>query len=322
MDESKQDDLAVKIQFPASMPKDEREEILKSIREKRQTSSKLTEYEAKPYQERDLSEKEKAILVEIIKKANIRLSELGIDSSTLSPKPEQIRFVEYRDESEKEAGGYTEVNGAYIQVAVPVGFSINDPEVLKTIYHEISHFITAILIGPTFYNWEKFSRKAVGFVKDTPDMFIKKGILEEPLAEIFALFCLQDIEENPVFSTGYNLQVPFVIALLEKFAERSGITPFEAFKKIFAAKVRRDFSIYKDIVAAFGSETTRGLNNIIADWHLVPDKDPLNRLARQAGFEENYTQLQERLNDGKIIGFPSFAGGIKAAKDAAEGLNA
>lgn len=126
-------------------------------------------------------------------------------------------------------------------------------------------------------------------------------------ADLFALYCL---DENVSIETPYNLQVPFMIAMLNRYAQARNVTPLDAFKRAFRAKAERDFTFQRELTEIFGTQTIRDLNNVEIEFSHIANPQNLDKVAQEGGFFDDYIHLRDTMNEGKPIKMRGMTGGI------------
>lgn len=190
-------------------------------------------------------------------------------------------------------------------------------------------------------------KKAAGFQRIIPQKEIKvineqgkdeikidprhqEGVMEEGLADIMSMFCLDhEGKEISVIGT-YEWETPLMMAFLDKYAEMKGIPTIEAFKAVYRAKADRDFTIYKDIISIFSNlpedtenhltgrertlEMLRRMNTFRTESFKEPDGDEIATVAYLGGFYKDWYQLLDKLYDGETIHFAGMKPGYKLEK--------
>lgn len=253
-------------------------------------------------------------------KARDKLQEMGFsEPEELLPTRDELSFS-YGLEDEPPFCRVGNL-GEFLAVTIPKGTPV-DSQITKQLYlHEISHFVTRRVIKATKQEGKKkadLKTYSAGFTRfsmsekplDMKNIFEgrrPKGIFEEGLSDLFALYCL---DENVSIETPYNLQVPFMIAVLNKYARARNISPLVAFQRAFRAKAERDFTFQRELVNVFGIQTIRDLNNVEIEFSHIANPEDLMKVAQEGGFFEDYINLRDALNDGKPIRLGGVKGGI------------
>lgn len=270
---------------------------------------------------RFLAEDEKDFLSSrVIPNAEEKLQDIGIENSKLLlPTPEQFFVVEYVNPTfgEEQAGGGMHFEGDFIGIEVGEGVRLLGSEIEKVECHEIAHFIAPIVIA--LYDRDQFKdyeAKAIGFDTFHDVKRVRMGMYNEPLADLFALFCLDRDDEMTVV---YTLQVAFMVAFLKKMGELTGRGALGEFKRLFKANIERDFSIQKEVLELFGKHgrhVIRGINTVeVNGIYNDTDIDMVNlrRIAIRGNFGAEYMRLQKNILEGKPIQFPGMKGTMRSS---------
>ncbi len=277
--------------------------------------------------EHQLTDEETELLQTMLTNAQDKLHDLNCDSLiAYLPTIDQIIIRDVpagympKQPEEKQVGGRVEVFGELLKIFLPRGMDLSHIQAKAVFYHELSHYISQIIVKD--YH-EHACKTAYGFNRPDGRFGDVRGLYEESLAVIFALFC-SDTDKTIV--TSYRLQVPFMISLLTRIAQLKNIKALEAFQQMFKAEKTRDFSYQADLVKLFdddsysrtgeyrGKTIMRSLNSILSkniSGDGVSKKENLRDMARMAGFLESYDQLQKEIDSGVAISFPGIKGGIK-----------
>lgn len=124
--------------------------------------------------------------------------------------------------------------------------------------HELGHYPQEALAGEPQSENAPVSSLAVGFdaTKEEKEangyrFAVRKGVLAEPLAELFSYFCSAEMGV-PVHKLDiYQREVSFVLSLLDKMASINGSLLKDEFGKLYKAFSTRDFSWYKHLFSTF-----------------------------------------------------------------------
>ncbi len=287
--------------FAASIPPSEQPYVLEKIRA----------YAKKENQKnRPLYSIEKEFLSDfVLPKAEEKLIEIGIQNpGNRLPGVDEFIINEYRNPYGQVVGGFVRELEQNIVMEVSEGIFLTHPAARSILFHEIGHFVTPQVIGRSINSgFEEYRSLAWGFQRNM-ETGIRYGIYEEPSAAIFSLYCLDSDEAGtPVH---YTISVPFFISLLTRFAEKAGLTPLEAFKEFFKAKVERDFSFQQKLVRLFSRDFVKMLNSV-PEGEIFDMRKKLNTLSAVGGFRDEYYSLQKNMDGGKKVYFPGIKGWLR-----------
>ncbi len=266
------------------------------------------------WSKREISKQEQLEVQSVINAAEEKLTEIGIpNTQSLVPTVEHMSFLEA--EGERPIAAQTGQYNNYIKFYLPSGYPLTDSEYQATLLHEISHFVTPVVLKTTTTTSSSqdvvLETVAKGFDREPAVYTDERGIFEEGLADLFALFVLNKEDLTIPLAPESIDRTIFTMALLKEFAKRSGISPVEVFIKIFKGKVLRDYSAQKELVDIFGTNVIRGINNIDTFYGEFDDKDKTEEIAKQGGFLDEYKNLRNDLAAGRIISFPGIQGHFK-----------
>lgn len=317
MAEASEEIIPQKIHFTVSTPPATRQEILSGIRDGAERKKRISPLEEQlGWRDYTLNIEEKAALSSLLTNANNKLKAIGIENDALLPQSEQIKFIQYDQDN---FGGFTGIYGEYIIVYMPRGSTLANLEVQAALYHEIGHFVTAVVIEGKEGS-KNYSYIARGFDKNARNLKeygidAIRGLFEEPLQELFALYCTDD--DALVLPSSYRLRVPFMISLLEEYTRRKNEDPSMMFKKVYRANALRDFSLQRELVKVFGGDFVRRLNTILVVNHAGDmgmsegiDAEFLKNLAERGKFSLPYAALQQSFDQGGLISYPGLKGRI------------
>lgn len=267
--------------------------------------------------------KNQRYLYELQTKAKERLEDLGFThANQLVPNVDQLSFsYALKDDTPFVRVGNL---GEFIQIQLPLGTPFVSPTTAHFFYHELSHFITKRVLKVD--NIEEVGRKkrkvklyAAGFTRfpihDKPLLSLKdlfegrrpKGIFEDGLSDLFALYCM---DQEITIESNYNVQLPFMMALLKRYAKLRNISSLDAFKRVFKAKATRDFTFQKELVELFGTTAVKDLNNLEIQFSHIRDHTEVERVAREFGIIDEYNELRQSMNSGQELTFEGMTGRI------------
>ncbi|MBI2611734.1 hypothetical protein HYW54_03240 [Candidatus Gottesmanbacteria bacterium] len=239
----------------------------------------------------------------VLKETRDKLGEIGIDSpDQLLPSPDQIIVWDKNIEDGTDTHGDVSAYGGYVNLKIVKDLPVNSPDAKRVLIHELSHYITQSTVVKDAYGDIKVNRRGFNRIENDHK---KYGVIEESTAELFTLFCTDGI--NP---TSYSKQVPFMMALINKYAGDRQMSELEFFKKLFKAKVFQD---ERELLQLLDPKIVKQINNIRvkeAGWG-ISDPSQLTQIAQENGFGEKYLSLQNAIDTGEVIHFPGLNGGIK-----------
>lgn len=308
MNEGNDEFVGGEIKFTAASTPEEIKVGRKLIDEKTAVKRNIDYFEKRSgYNQRELSDDEARVIMQTIDQAEKSLVDLGIPNpKNLLPTLSQMTIIEGNRGINAETGGYNN----YIKYYVPKGEYPLETDFKLIVLHEISHFITPVIAKTTDHPKEDpfIEGIARGFEVTSNDPDNKRGVYEEGLADIFAQFVLNDENITLPAADEYKFYLSFMTSFLKEYANKTGITPLDAFKKVFKGKVTRDFSILKDLVGAFGTKVVRDINNIETYYAQPVDEEKIEEIAREGGFLDDYKNLYKELTEGRSITFPGIPG--------------
>lgn len=325
------ENIREKIDFVAWTKKGEEEEMWRLLKNRVEQRRRTIEKKGKKhgYKLYELAPEESEFLSNMIVNAEQKLKVLDIEKAhELIPQLEQIIIVEFdpyhreqRYFPKNRPRGSHDLLGTYLEVRLPQGMKITHPEAQHVFYHEVSHLIPRRVIKRNPFSISKEDRivlRARGFTRSL-GLFgdAEAGVWEEPLAELYALFCQN---KNLEIATGYAVETAFMLAFIKKFADKKdNLTPFEAFKLVYRGNALRDFIVQKELVEVFGPQLVRELNDAVPGGTPVILEEYYSQfaeIAHMGGFYDRYNSLKQTLDAGgtiqvsKII--PEIKGEIKA----------
>lgn len=119
----------------------------------------------------------------------------------------------------------------------------------RVFFHELGHYSQKVLVGEPQSENVPIGSLAVGFdaTKEEKEVggyrfAVRKGVLTEPLAELFSYFCSAEMK-IPVHKIElYQREVSFVLSLIDKMSSINETSLQDEFGKLFKAFSTRDFS--------------------------------------------------------------------------------
>lgn len=302
------------LRFAKSLGPKTHQEVINKLAEtaaaKRQNILMFHEPNDLKFTERALSTEDQNFVNLMLVKVELAMDRIGLaDISQRMPLTEQIVFRECPEGK----GGTTDQFGQYIWIHLQPGKPITNWEVVNIFYHEVGHFITDQVVGSAngyqeHYGSIKLRSFSDGFDLTKKAGFKRRGVFGEGLATLFGRDCKNDPK---VTRTPYTEHLPFLIAFLESLAQKDSIEPVAAYRELFRANATRDFAFQKKVVDYFGIQTAKGINRIaMVDDHL--DRRVLENVAQSGGFQERYTFLQKKIDNGGIIILPGLNGGFES----------
>lgn len=298
-----------KIKFTAGTTAENRakalDELKRSFRDGDDFKKEITlpEYQGTPEEEKTLED-----LINLLKQ---KLADLGLtDMGTLLPSRDQI--VIQRADAGSAFGGWVDGFGRYIIFDIPTNMEFTSIQFRHLFFHEVKHFLPKRVIKAKDdqYQISTLGLDKAGKVRIDETTSNVQGIFEEPNAELFAFYCC---DEDREYETIYTKQLPFLIAFIETYVQRAGLTPAEAFRNIFQSDIRGDQMIYKELKQYFSTETLRGMNRVERNLGMLVDKNQPMEIAKSGGFEKLYSELIERLDREESIPLPGIKGKVKAS---------
>lgn len=253
--------------------------------------------------ERLLTSEEEKILANIFEISKEKLLALGVFHAEESfPVRNQIKFEEHS----RDLGPaiFSTENGDVLLVSIPAGADFHDLSIQKTVYQGIAGFVTRRLVVPYGFSGQPYSIVLEGFdhIESGSSLPTRKGIYTVPLSELFALYCIQN-ESEPTVTTEFSMQVPCMIALIETFATKKNISPFEAFSQLFKSNACLLGKTLNDLREVFGKQATEKIGDIECLYGMgVAGKEKVIEAAKYCGFYERYEFLQHEIDQGNPIG--------------------
>lgn len=268
-----------------------------------QSDSKIT---------RKKTETDRKLLKSIIDRATLVAEECGIeDVPSLMIREEHIIVKNNKYANTEDRLIFASASHFnFIEFPYPPTSSLSDPRVARTLFHEIFHFMTVHV----FQKDGDLIRKGFDYTNAT--IFFGnsgRGIYSEPLAELFSFFCVDSGDEKYTPSN-FGDRLAFMIAFITDYSKKKKITPLDGFKKFAKAFVKGDFLFQKDLADLYGVAAISTINNIKVYNNKVK-RDFLVEAAKKAGFNEEYSELQKKLDADESISFPGIKGTIKVERE-------
>lgn len=269
-------------------------------------------HEAEPH---SLDEGSRASLVTILETAAKKLQIIGFrDPASLLPSPDQIIYAQFRLADSPPFFETCDPLGRVVLIKHRPEMTITDPALRFVAYHGIAHFINRVVVQETnsqttdgyFIGARGFNR-SMGVMTAEGLRYRHLGIYEEPLADLFAWDCLDEAELPMTAPSSYYWeQDSFMVALVEKLADETKVSPIDTYRRLFRANIARDFPMQGELVRVFGSLMVRSLNNIrTLGSRLVADQNDLKGVARLGHFEQEYLERANIPHGGMMV-FPGM----------------
>lgn len=293
------------------------------------------------YRRKELNRDETELVHIALEHAAEKLKLIGVNEpEKLLPRPSQVYFIVRPSNLpyERPSGGAPEF-GNGIRIVLSEEEFLDAEFVQKIFFHELSHFISLRIIHSYLQKADPddpdeeamlISRVlGVGFsARTNMTGTYRSNIFEEPLADYFAVFCLEgfdNLKRGEVLNVeiAYVEQTAFFFAFIINLAARTGEDPLSIFKIIFKAKISRDFSVFKDIIQVYGDKGTDFTKALLrVETYLFGEKDEggnkvsvkvsaLAKVAQLGGFETDFIKILARFQAGEEVQCPGLNHSMK-----------
>lgn len=299
-----------------SIPTQDKESLLSGLRENRKKaySKEITEIESRrflPYASHlfQLDDLRREQLSAIIARVGSKLQECGVDNAErLLPSEERFIIVEpnFLCEDDWPISGAYHPNGDYIRIDLSPTRKLEDLKTQFVIIHEISH-ATPYKVYQLDKTKKHLECQALGFMTARGVNSSTGVVWEEPMANLFALFC---IDSDMEFKLPHCYETVFSIAMIDRISRLQDGPPLEIFKRLMRAKTVRDFSIQMELEDVLGKNAVRLMNHTrYIGW--TGDVETYEKAAQSGNFFEVYAGLYKSIKDRQTIKVSEFIPGIK-----------
>lgn len=221
---------------------------------------------------------------------------MGFSEARLAD-PKEIKTYKSDEPSLKDTivGGVDDLRR---KMAFAVGSNIDiggkDEEIFRRLFHhELGHYIQRVVVGVSENENVPVSSLAIGFdvTKEEREaggyrFAVRRGVLAEPLAELFSYFCSNEMEVAVHRINLYQREVSFVLSLIDKMSSINETSLQDEFGKLFKAFSTRDFSWYKHLVSTYNKHfLSLGLDEKEAKTNTVDFVRSLNTIVSREGID-------------------------------------
>lgn len=176
------------------------------------------------------------------------------DLCSLIPPVEDMVFYKYDNGSFKgQAIGAVDGAGKTLKFIIGPEMRLDTQEFLHMMAHEYGHILVQRVFDLDQNNEPQL--KNLGFdrvdktdIKNGESVTYSRGAFNESLAELFAFFCMDDVEFDYFSVESYRREFSFVLGLLEKLGGENNTTVKDEFKLLFSSNARRDYKWYTHLI--------------------------------------------------------------------------